>query len=306
MIPRVISASNASELYHATLNAIVADGQVVHPRGHGTRELLGTTLHLSDASRNIVLNRWRNLNYRFMAAEFAWIASGSALVEHIVPFNSKLLPFSDNGITFVGAYGPMWIEQFPYVLDTLTHDGNSRQAVVSIWRPRPGPSADVPCTLTWQFLIRDGKLHMVTNMRSNDAWLGLPYDLFTFTSLQRLVASVIDMPVGSYTHHVGSLHLYDEHIELVPLEDDDAATHPMGIAHWEKAPSPGTLGQILTAARDTPKDNRAAMVDVYSQFLPKYWRDLIPLMMRHPSTTVDEPQIAAIMRRWSFQGDNSE
>lgn len=294
-----ITADSASALYHQALLAIENDGLSVSPRGKLTKEILGATLILTDASRNIVLNPWRKLNYRFMAAEFCWIASGSALAEHVVPYNSQLAQFSDNGITFLGAYGPMWIEQMPYVLDSLVNDRESRQAVVSIWRGRPGPSLDIPCTLSWQFIVRDNAVHMIATMRSNDAWLGLPYDMFNFTMIQRLVASILGLRVGSYIHNVGSLHLYEEHFGKVPLMD--ATEHPKGVIKWENAPSPGTLMNLLSFAHTlTPTDKKRAL-DQLSTSIPKYWRDLVPLMIKVPAS-VDDEQVRVIMTRWSLSG----
>jgi hypothetical protein len=64
-----------------------------------------------------------------------------------------------------------------------------------------------------QFLIRHDLLHCVVTMRSNDLWLGFPYDVFTFTQIQRYLAVMLAVGLGSYTHNVGSLHLYEEHYE---------------------------------------------------------------------------------------------
>lgn len=67
------------------------------------------------------------------------------------------------------------------------------------------------CTLNLQFFVREGKVELHVNMRSNDIWLGFPYDVFNFTSLQRYVASALQLPAGEYVHHVGSMHLYERH-----------------------------------------------------------------------------------------------
>jgi hypothetical protein len=71
-----------------------------------------------------------------------------------------------------------------------------------------GQWADIPCTLSVQFLVRAGRLHAVTQMRSNDIWLGTPYDIFAITSLQRLIADELSLSYGEYVHNVGSMHLY--------------------------------------------------------------------------------------------------
>jgi thymidylate synthase len=106
------------------------------------------------------------------------------------------------------------------------------------WRPEAlwQPTRDVPCTLTWQFFIRDEKLELHVNMRSNDVWLGLPYDLFNFTSIQRHLAARLDVGIGDYYHHVGSLHLYEPNlsqaITVLQNDRDTAAVAPSPAPYW--------------------------------------------------------------------------
>jgi thymidylate synthase len=87
----------------------------------------------------------------------------------------------------------------------------SRRAALQIYDARDlaQEHKDVPCTCTLQFFVRDGRLEMATYMRSNDAYLGLPHDVFAFTMLQELVARSLGVEVGVYRHMVGSLHLYE-------------------------------------------------------------------------------------------------
>ena len=93
----------------------------------------------------------RKLSYDFMMAEAAWMLEGRNDVESVSKFANSIKRFSDNGITFYGAYGPKIIDQWPYVLDALEKDKSTRQAVINIWRENPRSSLDVPCTLSLQF-----------------------------------------------------------------------------------------------------------------------------------------------------------
>lgn len=201
---------NVPEMYQDTLGQILERGHVTSPRGKLTKELIGHSFAIENVTYNTVTQATRKLNPSFMAAEFMWMINGSNDARLIVPYNSQVEKFSDNGL-FDGAYGPKLIDQLPYILRTLTADPSSRQAVLTLWRERPGPSKDVPCTVMMQFFIRNQMLDMVTYMRSNDAWLGLPYDVFTFTMIQKTIACLLDVEPGWYHHHVGSLHLYEEY-----------------------------------------------------------------------------------------------
>jgi thymidylate synthase len=166
----------------------------------------------------VVTNRNRKLGYRFMAAEARWILQGDDRVETIKPYSKVIADFSDDGVTFFGAYGPRIREQMAYVVQTLLHDPASRQAVVNIWRPNPPKTKDVPCTIDVQFLIRDNTLHCIDNMRSSDLWLGWPYDVFNFTMLSASLLLVLrgfgmELSLGMLSLRAGSQHIYKRNLE---------------------------------------------------------------------------------------------
>jgi len=182
-------------------------GKPVSPRGYETRELLGVQVRVDDMTKNILVHPARNLSYRFMIAEWLWIAGGRDDVASIAKYNKHIAQFSDDGIKFAGAYGPRIVPQIPWTLEQLQKPG-SRQAVVQVWTPTPAPSMDVPCTLSWQLLARDGALHAVVTMRSSDVWLGLPYDFMNFSQMTSSIAGKLGLELGSMTFNLGSSHLY--------------------------------------------------------------------------------------------------
>jgi thymidylate synthase len=116
--------------------------------------------------------------------------------------------------------------QLPRAVERLKLDPDSRQAVVSIWDPLYDmqDTRDLPCTLNFNFRIRNDKLNMSTTMRSNDVWLGAAYDVFMFTQLQCTVANALGVEVGTYTHHAYSFHIYERNVEAMEqLHDYDPA-----------------------------------------------------------------------------------
>ena len=84
-----------------------------------------------------------------------------------------------------------------------------RQAVIQIWHPTPAPSKDIPCTLSWQLLARDGRLNTIITMRSSDVWLGLVYDFFNLSQLVSGIAGELGLMTGELIFNLGSSHLYD-------------------------------------------------------------------------------------------------
>jgi thymidylate synthase len=184
------------------------------PRGKKVRELLHTQLVVEHGLSNIVVHPVRALNYKFMIAEWLWIAGGLSIVEPIARYNKNIAQFSDDGLTFAGAYGPRLASQWDWLVNVLRKDPDTRQAVAMIWTPCPRASRDIPCTTQVQFLLRAGKLNAVWTMRSNDLWLGLPYDFFNFSQLTNCIAAVLDCEIGEIVVQTGSSHVYEEHYEL--------------------------------------------------------------------------------------------
>jgi thymidylate synthase len=207
-----ISTATMASLYRQLLQNLLATGWIASPHGRSTLEIPGLTLYLADSSRNVLVHPVRNLNYRFMIAEWLWVALGRNRLADLTRYNSKMAAFSDDGVTLAGAYGPRLRPQLPYLYRALA-DPDSRQAVATIWTPAPAASKDLPCTLALQFLLRRGRLHLIVTMRSSDAWLGIPYDFFTMSMLQNSLAGTLGVARGFIQFNLGSSHLYKEDAE---------------------------------------------------------------------------------------------
>jgi thymidylate synthase len=194
------------------IGALLSYGSKVSPRGKETKELLGVQLRF-DGRKNVIVHPARDLNYRFMVAEWLWIANGRTDVGSISRFNKQIAQFSDDGFRFAGAYGPPIREQLPYVVKCLKNDDTSRQALLTIWRPSPPHSKDIPCTVALQFLLRKDKLNVVATMRSSDVWLGVPYDAFNFSQLGNAIGGALGVEVGDVIMNLGSSHIYQPNYE---------------------------------------------------------------------------------------------
>jgi thymidylate synthase len=167
-------------------------------------------------------------------------------------------------------------DQLKNVIRLLKRKPQTRQAVIQLFNGEDilKKHKDIPCTCTIQFMIRRKRLHVLTNMRSNDAFLGLPHDVFAFTFLQELVARSIGVQVGTYKHAVGSLHLYDKHRKLARNFLNEGwqstiAMPPMPAGDpWEN------LRRLLAAEAKI----RSGRIVKRNRPIPKYWNDLIRLL----------------------------
>lgn len=250
------------------LARILTEGTTIAPRSLPTRELLGSTTTVLLA-HPVLEVPGRDLGYRFLCAEAAWLLDGDNRVATIAPYSKEIARFSDDGLTFAGAYGPPLRDQLPWVATQLLTDPATRQAVAVIWRPRPGPSKDVPCTVALQWLLRPSasgtdQLHCVATMRSSDAWLGWPYDVFNLSVLSAYLGAVLlhrgypaPLALGRLHLTAGSQHLYAPQWDraqrclaeperpatlAAPLDSTAWAADPDALARdlWATARSDGT------------------------------------------------------------------
>ena len=182
----ILTGPDANSAWVDLIRGIVEHGEECRPRGLRIKEILCNTI-VVDMARPVVSVRTRKIGYRFMAREAYCILTGKNDVPSIEKYSPHIASFSNDGYRFDGHYGPKVVDQLRYVVDSLVKDVDSRQSVLSIWRENPRDSFDIPCTLTVQFLIRDGRLHCIDSMRSSDAWLGVPYDVFNFSMLSAYV-----------------------------------------------------------------------------------------------------------------------
>lgn len=196
---------------------LLVHGVDVSPRGQHTKEIMNKSLTI-DMSYPVLGYANRHLSYKYCAAEAYWILTGDNRVENLVPWNKNMINYSDDGVTYFGAYGPKIVSQLDYVVSKLKEDQYTRQAGLTIWRENPPKTKDVPCTVAIFFSIRDGKLNLTAFMRSSDAWLGIPYDMFTFSMLGcfvlgKLLECSVPLNLGTLTITAVSTHIYEQHFE---------------------------------------------------------------------------------------------
>lgn len=195
---------------------ILVNGKIYAPRKKVIKELSHSTIAI-DMSYPVLTDPVRKLSYQGMAAEAHWICTGDDRLAGIEPWLPRMKEFSDDGIRLSGAYGPKIMAQLDYVLQKLRADDQTRQATLTLWQPNPLQSKDYPCTIAMDFKLRDNRLNMHVFMRSSDAWLGVPYDVFSFSMVAHLVCcrlnggvSVNPVKPGVLYLTAASSHLYEE------------------------------------------------------------------------------------------------
>jgi len=219
---------NVNKTWVDSLRWVMKNGREVGPRNLKTKEMPLVTV--VDMNSPVLRVPDRNLGYKFMAAEAAWILEGRNDLATIKPYSKQIQNYSDDGIYFKGAYGPKIQDQLGWAVHKLRIDPKTRQCVINIWRERPDLDKDIPCTLALQFYFRGTDLEMHAFMRSSDLWLGWPYDVFNFSQIATRILlhliwfepTWIKMGLGNLVIHSGSSHIYELNFDRVKeiLEKD--------------------------------------------------------------------------------------
>lgn len=237
----VFSSRSANGAWLSAANALSERGRATNSRIGDTRELLHAAFVIAEPHERWVVSRLPALNPAFALAEVVWILSGRSDSRFVAHWNPGLLRFVGNATHLHGAYGirlreTHGVDQLQSAYQTLTDNPSSRQVVLQIWsagidlpdtqgQPR---SEDIPCNISCCLKVRDGKLHWLQTLRSNDVFLGVPHNVVQFTMIQEIMAGWLKVGVGEYVQMTDSLHLYDHDGEamridkqVIPAENTD-------------------------------------------------------------------------------------
>lgn len=242
---------NLNDLWQDTLANVGIWGHKLESRVGSCTEIIGFQAVLAYPLHNILFMPQRKFSLSYACAEMLWYLSETGKIDMIQAYAPQYEKFAEDGIAY-GAYGARWGENPGFIKENaelkkrITMDGygadtdfestqdqlyalihllktnpNTRQAIMTMWDSGDlihailGDHKDLPCTLSLIFFVRDNKLHLVATMRSNDAWLGLPYDVFCFTTLQRIIATELGLGLGTYIHQAGSEHIYEKNQDKI-------------------------------------------------------------------------------------------
>lgn len=221
--------------YRTVVYHVLQKGTKRSPRGEPTYDAGQVTVVLDNPTRGLALGTGRGLNPRIAAVEAIQLM-GAFHDPKLMTWASPNFEKYMDGDYFWGAYGTRVGHQVELAVAKLENDPETRQAVVTLWDPQldnEGGKHDYPCTVAFGFAVRRKRLVMNTVMRSNDVWLGFPYDVFQFTQLQLTVAAALGLEPGPYTHTAWSMHVYERDVlaadRLLPLAQVKETWCPAGL-----------------------------------------------------------------------------
>ncbi len=226
--------------YLDLLDHIVKNGVQKGDRtGTGTISVFGYQMRF-DLSEGFPLLTTKKLHLKSIIHELLWFLNGETNVKYLQENGVKIWDeWADENGDLGPIYGSQWrnwngegIDQITELIDTIKTNPNSRRMLISAWNPSVLPDTSVsfaenvangkaalpPCHAFFQFYVADGKLSCQMYQRSCDTFLGVPFNIASYSLLTMMIAQVTDLLPGDFVHVLGDTHIYNNHLEQVQLQ----------------------------------------------------------------------------------------
>ncbi|TXG86157.1 MAG: thymidylate synthase [Spirochaetes bacterium] len=192
--------------------------------GTGTKSLFGYQLRF-DLSKGFPLVTTKKTHLKSIIHELLWFLKGDTNIKYLNDNGVNIWnEWADENGELGPIYGKQWtdwngINQIKDLINQIKHNPDSRRIIVSAWNVSELPNmALAPCHTLFQFYVADGKISLQLYQRSGDAFLGVPFNIASYSLLLMMVAQVCNLEVGDFIHTFGDVHIYNNHIEQVKLQ----------------------------------------------------------------------------------------
>jgi len=207
--------------------------------GTGTISVFGYQMRF-DLSAGFPLVTTKKCHLKSIIHELLWFLKGDTNIKYLSDNGVKIWDaWADNEGDLGPVYGYQWrnwpspekgtIDQISEIIKLLKTTPNSRRIIVSAWNVadlpdesispqenvKTGKMALAPCHAFFQFYVADGKLSCQLYQRSADIFLGVPFNIASYSLLTMMIAQVCDLELGDFIHTLGDAHLYNNHLQQV-------------------------------------------------------------------------------------------
>lgn len=216
--------------YLELLEHVLADGVEKQDRtGTGTLSVFGYQMRFS-LQEGFPLLTTKKLHLRSIIHELLWFISGNTNIRYLQDNGVKIWNEWADGEGNLGpVYGYQWrswpaadgrrIDQLAGVIENIKNNPDSRRLIVSAWNAGElDRMALPPCHLLFQFYVSAGKLSCQLYQRSCDIFLGVPFNIASYSLLTLMIAQVTGLKPGEFIHTLGDAHIYLNHLEQVKLQ----------------------------------------------------------------------------------------
>ncbi|MBR3915248.1 MAG: thymidylate synthase [Bacteroidales bacterium] len=227
--------------YLDLLQHILDDGfQKGDRTGTGTISVFGYQMRF-DLEKGFPLLTTKKVHLRSIIHELLWLINGDTNIKYL--HDNKVTiwdEWADSNGDLGPIYGAQWrnwnnegIDQIADLIESIKNNPNSRRHIVTAWNPSvlpdekskdfaknvaDGKAALPPCHAFFQFYVADNKLSCQLYQRSADVFLGVPFNIASYSLLTMMIAQVCDLGLGDFVHTFGDVHIYNNHIEQVKLQ----------------------------------------------------------------------------------------
>lgn len=216
--------------YETLLKDILENGVHKDDRtGTGTRSVFGRQIRF-DLSKGFPLLTTKKLHARSIIHELLWFLNGDTNIRYLNENGVTIWDeWADDNGDLGPVYGHQWrhwrrpdgteVDQIAELVETIKRSPDSRRMIVSAWNPGEiGHMALPPCHCLWQVYVADGKLSLQLYQRSADIFLGVPFNIASYSLLAHMLAQQCGFEVGEFVWTGGDVHLYENHIEQATLQ----------------------------------------------------------------------------------------
>jgi len=239
--------------YEDLLAKIMREGTEKSDRtGTGTRSLFGAQLRY-DLSKGFPLITTKRVHMKSVIGELLWFLSGDSNVHWLQENGVRIWnEWADENGDLGPVYGVQWrrwnagdgreIDQISQVLETLKTNPDSRRMIVSAWNVGDLPKMALePCHAFFQLYVADGRLSLQLYQRSADMFLGVPFNIASYSLLTHMFAQQAGLEVGDFIWTGGDCHIYSNHVEQV-TEQLSREPYPFPTLKLRKADSMFSYG----------------------------------------------------------------
>ncbi len=208
--------------------------------GTGTISIFGHQMRFN-LSEGFPLVTTKKVHLKSIIYELLWLISGDTNIKYLHDHKVTIWDEWANADGDLGpVYGAQWrnwnnegIDQIQQVIDSINNNPNSRRHIVTAWNPSvlpdehekdfsknvaAGKAALPPCHAFFQFYVANNRLSCQLYQRSADVFLGVPFNIASYSLLTMMMAQVCGLEPGDFVHTFGDVHIYNNHIEQVKLQ----------------------------------------------------------------------------------------
>ena len=216
--------------YLDLLQRVLDEGTAKTDRtGTGTISLFGHQMRFRMKDGFPVLTT-KKLHLKSIIYELLWFLKGDTNVKYLQEHGVRIWnEWADENGELGPVYGHQWrswpdynggtIDQISNVVNMIRETPDSRRLIVSAWNvAEVDKMALPPCHSLFQFYVADGKLSLQLYQRSADIFLGVPFNIASYSLLLMMMAQVTGLKAGDFVHTFGDAHIYNNHLEQIKLQ----------------------------------------------------------------------------------------